>query len=41
VESLGLSGTFSGNDAKQAMTGHILADATITGTSSLNPAVKA
>lgn len=39
--SLGLSGSFTGQQVMQAMEGHILAQAEITGIYSLNPAVKA
>ena len=41
VESLGLSGSFTGAQAMAAMEGHVLDKATITGTYSLNPEVKA
>jgi Raf kinase inhibitor-like YbhB/YbcL family protein len=37
VESLGLSGKFDAATAKSAMEGHILADAAVVGTYSLNP----
>lgn len=36
VESLGLSGTFGGNDALEAMDGHVLAEAEWMGTYTLN-----
>lgn len=39
VESLGLSGDFTGSDARAAMQGHILAQASHMGTYSMNPAV--
>lgn len=41
VERLGVDGAFSGADARKAMQGHVLAEASITGRYSLNPAVKA
>ena len=41
VEHLGLSGSFGGAAAREAMEGHILAMARWTGTYSLNPAVGA
>lgn len=41
VESLGLSGKFTGAEAISAMAEHVLDKATITGTYSLNPQVKA
>ncbi len=41
LETLGLSGNFTGPDAIKAMEGHILAQASITGTYSLNPDVPA
>ncbi|GHB10433.1 YbhB/YbcL family Raf kinase inhibitor-like protein [Modicisalibacter luteus] len=37
IESLGLSGEFTGNDALKAMEGHVLDQATVTGTYTLNP----
>lgn len=39
VETLGLSGSFSGQEARAAMEGKILAEATHVGTYSMNPAV--
>jgi Raf kinase inhibitor-like YbhB/YbcL family protein len=39
VTQLPLEGPFTGADARQAMAGHILAQASITGTYSLNPAL--
>lgn len=39
VETLGLAGAFSGADAKQAMQGHVLAEASHMGTFTLNPAL--
>jgi Raf kinase inhibitor-like YbhB/YbcL family protein len=41
VEGLGLSGKFTGADAINALEGHVLDKATITGTYSLSPDVKA
>mgnify|MGYP000510071231 CR=1 FL=1 len=41
VETLGLSGDFTGPEALAAMEGHILAQGSIVGLYSLNPAVKA
>ena len=41
VETLGLSGTFTGDDALKAMEGHVLAQAAHVGTYSMNPAVPA
>ena len=41
VEQLPVTGRFSGADLRQAMEGHILAQAQLTGTYSLNPALKA
>lgn len=41
VETLGLEGEFSGQDAQEAMKGHILAQASHMGTYSMNPNVKA
>ncbi|OZB20121.1 MAG: phospholipid-binding protein [Marinobacter sp. 34-60-7] len=40
VESLGLSGEFDGNAVREAMAGHVLASARVTGTYTLNPSVK-
>ena len=40
VGSLGLSGSFTAPDALKAMEGHILAQASWTGTYTQNPAVK-
>jgi Raf kinase inhibitor-like YbhB/YbcL family protein len=40
VDKCGVSGTFKGADARNAMQGHVLAEAKITGLYSLNPAVK-
>ncbi|HET8850114.1 MAG TPA: YbhB/YbcL family Raf kinase inhibitor-like protein [Marinobacter sp.] len=37
VESLGLSGEFDGNAVREAMAGHVLASARVTGTYTLNP----
>lgn len=39
VESLGLSGAFTGADAKAAMEGHVLGEASIVGTYTCNPDV--
>lgn len=39
VDSLGLSGEFTGPDAAAAMTGHVLEAANVTGTYTLNPEV--
>jgi Raf kinase inhibitor-like YbhB/YbcL family protein len=36
---LGVSGKFSGTDVRNALQGHVLAEATLTGTYSLNPAL--
>ena len=41
VEQLPVTGRFSGADLRQAMEGHILAQARLTGTYSLNPALTA
>ena len=41
VDGLGLSGNFTGADAMTAFAGHVLDKATITGTYSLSPQVKA
>ena len=41
VESLGLEGDFTGHDARKAMEGHILGQASHMGTYSMNPAVPA
>lgn len=38
VPSLGLSGRFTGSEARAALAGHVLAEAQLTGTYSLNPA---
>ena len=40
VESLGLSGEFDGNAVREAMAGHVLASARVTGTYTLNPAMQ-
>jgi len=40
VETLGLEGAFTGQNALQAMEGHILAKASHIGTYSMNPAIK-
>ena len=40
VEKCGVSGTFKGGDVRQAIQGHVLAEAKLTGLYSLNPAVK-
>jgi len=40
VRKLSLEGSFSGPDARKAMAGHILAQATLTGVYTLNPTVK-
>ncbi len=40
VERLALEGAFTGPDARKAMAGHVLAQASITGVYSLNPRVK-
>ena len=40
-ESLGLSGAFTGAEARAAMEGHVLAEASVMGTYSLNPEVPA
>jgi Raf kinase inhibitor-like YbhB/YbcL family protein len=37
IESLGLSGKFTGAEAVKAIEGHVLAEASITGTYTLNP----
>ena len=37
VETLGLSGAFSGHEARSAMEGHVLAEASVTGTYTQNP----
>jgi Raf kinase inhibitor-like YbhB/YbcL family protein len=37
VETLGLSGTFGGAEAREAMAGHVLAEAQLIGTYSLHP----
>jgi len=41
VARLAVEGAFTGADARKAMQGHILAEASITGRYSLNPSVKA
>jgi Raf kinase inhibitor-like YbhB/YbcL family protein len=41
VAKLAVEGAFAGADARKAMQGHILAEASITGLYSLNPKVKA
>lgn len=41
VEKCGVSGRFNGGDVRNAIKGHVLAEAKITGLYSLNPAVKA
>jgi Raf kinase inhibitor-like YbhB/YbcL family protein len=40
VKRLGLEGVFNGNDVRKAMQGRMLAQASVTGRYSLNPAVK-
>ena len=40
VERLGVDGAFTGPDARKAMEGHVLAQASVTGTYALNPKVK-
>ena len=40
VDTLGLEGEFDGNDVRQAMAGHVLASARVTGTYTLNPALR-
>ena len=40
VERLPVSGAFGGNDVRRAVQGHVLAQASITGRYTLNPAVK-
>jgi len=40
VDKCAVSGTFKGGDVRHAITGHVLAEAKITGLYSLNPAVK-
>ena len=40
VAQLTLGSAFSGSDARKALTGHILAQATLTGVYTLNPAVR-
>lgn len=37
VETLGLKGDFTGQDAEKALAGHVLAEASITGVYALNP----
>ena len=39
VERLDVAGTFNGADARQAMAGHVLAEAAVAGVYALNPAV--
>ena len=39
VASLGLSGAFTGHQVREAMKGHILAEASITGLYNLSPSV--
>ncbi|MFQ5994244.1 MAG: YbhB/YbcL family Raf kinase inhibitor-like protein [Acidiferrobacterales bacterium] len=41
VERCPLEGTFTGSEVRKAVEGHVLAEASITGTYSLNPDVKA
>ena len=41
IEHCAVDGAFTGSDVMQAITGHVLAEAEITGTYSLNPDVKA
>lgn len=40
VERLSVTGNFGGNDVRRAVEGHVLAQASITGRYTLNPAVK-
>jgi Raf kinase inhibitor-like YbhB/YbcL family protein len=40
VPSLGLSGAFTGADVEKAMEGHVLAQGEVTGTYTLNPAMR-
>lgn len=40
VSRLGVDGVFTGADARKAMAGHVLAQASVTGRYTLNPAVK-
>jgi len=40
VDTLGLSGEFGGEDVRKAMAGHVLASARVTGTYTLNPALR-
>jgi Raf kinase inhibitor-like YbhB/YbcL family protein len=40
VERLGLSGSFTGAQAREAIRGHVLAQASIVGTYTLNPALR-
>lgn len=40
IDKCGVSGKFTGNDVRNAIQGHVLAEAKITGLYSLNPAVK-
>ena len=39
MEQLGVTGTFRGPDALNAMKGHVVGEAKITGVYSLNPSV--
>jgi len=41
IERCPVSGTFTGQDVRNAIAGHILAEASVTGVYSLNPAVQA
>ena len=41
ARSIGVSGLFTAADARAAMDGHILAEASVTGTFTLNPALRA
>lgn len=41
VEKCSIDGTFTGTDVRKAITDHVLAEASVTGTYSLNPDVKA
>jgi Raf kinase inhibitor-like YbhB/YbcL family protein len=40
IARLPLDGRFTGQDARQAMAGHVLAEASVTGRYTLNPAVQ-
>ena len=40
LETLGVGENFTLEDAKKAMEGHVLAEASVTGIYSLNPSVK-